>query len=156
MARRGDRYEAVRGPPAPGFSLTELLWALALAGVLSAAALPALDILDRWSLARAATLAERHLVGARLAALSGRQPLRVRLTGKDLETLDSTGRVRARISLDGEGLRSLDSARLRPPVLRYNSRGHGSAGSLYLYRGRRGMRVVSNFVGRIRSYGFGF
>lgn len=151
--------KARRGKPAGiphGFSLTELVAALAVTAAVAAAALPALGTLDRWSLARAASLAERHLMSARLGALSARRPLRVRLVGTSLETVDTAGRVTGKVALDGEGFRSLDSARLRPGTLRYNARGHGSAGSLYLYRGRRGVRVVSNFVGRIRSYAFSF
>ncbi|MFW6193741.1 MAG: hypothetical protein ACOC83_09675, partial [Gemmatimonadota bacterium] len=48
------------------------------------------------------------------------------------------------------GTFDLDSARLRPSVLRFNARGQASPGSLYLYRKRRGVRVVSNFIGRVR------
>lgn len=140
----------------PGFSLIELVTALAVAAVLAAATLPALGALERWSLARGASLAERHLMSARLGALSGRERLRVRLIGTTLETVDPAGRVKGRVSLDGDGFRALDSARLHPATLRYNARGQGSAGSLYLYRGRRGIRVVSNFVGRIRSHPFSF
>jgi hypothetical protein len=49
---------------------------------------------------------------------------------------------------------ALDSIRLRPATLRFNARGQAAPGSVYLYRRDRGVRLVSNFLGRIRQENF--
>jgi hypothetical protein len=121
------------------------------------AVVPSIGVLDHVSLTRAARLAERHLSGTRLRALAGRDKLQVRMVAPaTLETVDAAGAIHARIDLAGGALRSLDSVRIRPATIRFNARGHGSAGSIYLYKGHRGIRVVSNFVGRIRRHSFRF
>ena len=143
--------------PSGGTTLVEIGIALSLLGILLAIAVPAGSTLDHWSLTRATRLAERHLVAARLHAVAHRRPLRVRVSqSRFVETVDATGQIVARIDLGGSGMRSLDSIRIRPPTIRYNPRGHGSAGSLYLYRGNRGVRLISNFVGRVRRHSFRF
>ncbi len=151
------------GPPrvarrrAAGLTLVEAIISLVLLSILAALILPRLDALDQWSIARAARLTERHLAGARLDALAHRRPVRVRLTaGRILETVDGSGRLVSRLDLRASALRPLDSVRVRPANIRYNARGQGAAGSVYLYRGHRGVRVVSNFVGRIRRHSFRF
>ena len=131
----------------------EILAVLAVAGVALGVA-ASWGAFDRIGLARAARLAESHLVRARLHALSSHAPTAVRLAGTRLELSDSAGALVSLVDLAGAGLAGLDSARLRPSLLRFNARGHGSPGSLYLYRGRRGIRVVSNFVGRVRLVPF--
>jgi len=142
---------------ARGFTLVEAALVLTALSILALLSLPHLDALDQWSIARAARLTERHLSGARLNALAHRRPLEVRLAGgRVLETVDRAGHVVARLDLRESGLRPLDSVRVRPSRIRYNARGHGSAGSVYLYRGHRGERVVSNFIGRIRRHAFRF
>ncbi len=135
-----------------GFTLVELLVVIALLGGLLAAAL-AWDVVDRWSLVRATRLAESQLSRARLHALSGRRKTEVRSNGQWLELWESGSGLVARLDL-GTTAGLADSIRLRPAVIRFNARGHGSPGSLYLYRGRRGMRVISNFLGRVRSVPF--
>lgn len=140
-----------------GYTLIELAIAIALLGLLLALALPSISVLDEWSLARAARLTEGHLTSARLTAIAHRRGLLVRATSAGvLETVDRAGVVVARLDLTASGMRAIDSVRVRPSAVRYNPRGHGSAGSIYLYRGRRGVRVVSNFVGRIRRHSFRF
>jgi len=136
-----------------GFSLIELAVAVTLVGIALAAAAISWDLIDRWSLIRATRLAESHLSRARLHALASRRKTEVRSNGKWLELWEPSGTLIARIDL-GAGSGLADSIRLRPSILRFNSRGQGSPGSLYLYRGRRGMRVVSNFLGRVRSIPF--
>jgi hypothetical protein len=77
--------------------------------------------------------------------------VRVRiLADRSLGLLDPRDTVLARIRIAGDGLLALDSVRLRPSTLRFNPRGQAAPGSLYLYRGRRGVRLVSNFLGRVR------
>jgi len=155
-ARRGGTPGSGRGG-ASGFTLVETLTALALISLLLLVVAPQREVFDQWSIARAARLTERHLSGARLNALAHRRPVEVRLSGaRVLETVDGGGRVVARLDLGRSGLGPLDSIRVRPPRVRYNARGHGSAGSIYLYRGHRGVRVVSNFIGRIRRHSFRF
>jgi hypothetical protein len=128
-----------------------------LLAILAAITLPAFDVLDRLSLSRSADLAAGHLARTRLAALARRDKMEVRLGRADrLVTRDRKGLTLFSVDVQGDGLLRLDSIRIRPAVIRYNARGHGSPGSLYLYRGRRGVRVVSNFVGRVRRRGFQF
>ena len=136
-----------------GFTLIEILAVLAAVGVLVMAA-GSWRAIDRFGLTRAARLAESHLVRARLHALASHKPTEVTLSGTWLELAERSGAVLSRIDLAGAGLGGLDSVRMRPATLRFNARGHGSPGSLYLYRGRRGVRVVSNFVGRVRVVPF--
>lgn len=145
-------------PRAPrGTTLPELLLALVLLATLTATVLGGLGALDRISLARSADLARGHLARARLEALARRQKVQVRSDGAGgLLLLDAAGRVLARVDLAGEGLLALDSVRVRPAVIRYNPRGQGSPGSVTLYRGRRGVRLVSNFLGRVRRHAFRF
>lgn len=126
--------------------------AISLLGILLTAAV-SWDVIDRWSLARATRLAESHLTRARLRALASRSKVEVRSNGRWLELREPPGALVGRIDI-GTGSGLVDSIRLRPAVLRFNSRGQGSPGSLYLYRGRRGMRVISNFLGRVRSIPF--
>ncbi|MFV1988238.1 MAG: Tfp pilus assembly protein FimT/FimU [Gemmatimonadota bacterium] len=140
---------------AAGFTLVEVSIVVGLIGILLVSALPVGRALDRWSLSRGATIVERHLAGVRLRAVAHRERLRVRVISPGtLVTLDDAGLVVDRRVLAGPGNHLLDSIRIRPATIGYNSRGHGSAGSLYLYRADRGIRVISNFVGRIRRHSF--
>lgn len=138
-----------------GFTLVEMSVVIGLLGILLATALPATRAIDRWSLSRAARITERHLSGVRLRAMAHREKLHVRVISPGtLETVDAAGNVLARRDLAGPGTRYVDSVRVRPKALRFNSRGQGAAGSIYLYRGDRGIRIVSNFVGRVRRHSF--
>lgn len=140
-----------------GASLPELAIAMLLLSILAVIALPAFDVVARLSLDRSADLAVGHLVRARLEALARREKVEVRLApGGRLLMLDASGNRLSDIDLAGERLLALDSVRIRPGSIRYNARGQGSPGSLYLYRGHRGIRVVSNFVGRVRRQHFQF
>ena len=140
-----------------GLTLLELLTVLAMFSALAVVALPAFDVLDRMSLDRSADLAAGHLLRARLGALARREKVRVSLgPSGHLLLLDAAGRRLSSVDLAGQGLLALDSVRIRPRSIRYNARGQGSPGSLYLYRGHRGVRVVSNFVGRVRRQAFHF
>ena len=140
-----------------GLTLIELMTALAMLSILAAVVLPAYDVLDRVSLHRSADLAAGHLIRARLGALARGEKVRVSLDPNGrLLFLDVAGRRLSSVDLGGQGLLALDSVRIRPSSIRYNARGQGSPGSLYLYRGHRGVRVVSNFVGRVRRQLFHF
>jgi prepilin-type N-terminal cleavage/methylation domain-containing protein len=144
-------------PTERGLTLPELITALSMLAVLAALTLPTFDVLARLSLDRSADLAAAHLSRARLEALARRQKVEVRLAGGGrLLLVDASGTRVSEVDLAGEDLLAVDSARIRPSSIRYNARGQGSPGSLYLYRGRRGVRVISNFVGRVRRQGFRF
>lgn len=133
-----------------GFSLLEVAVALAIAGLAATFVIPR-EPLDRFSLTRAARVAESQLGLARLHAIASHAPTEVTLDGTKLTVSLRGGRLLSRVDLGRHGLGRLDSAQLRPGVLRFNARGHGSPGSVYLYRGRHGLRLVSNFVGRVRA-----
>ncbi len=142
---------------AGGHTLIELLVAVAMTGLLAAAIAPSSRILEGWALNRAAAIVEGQLSTARLRSIASRRPVRiVRVGGAGLATLDASGGALARRELGVGRLGGVDSVVVRPPTIRYNGRGQGSAGSVYLYRGRRGVRVISNFVGRVRRQGFRF
>lgn len=133
-----------------GFSIVELAIAIAIAGVAVALVIPR-GPLDRLGLTRAARVAESQLALARLHAVAAHAPTEVRLVGTQLEVSLRRGRLLSRVDLGRHGLGRIDSIRVRPATLRFNARGHGSSGSVYLYRGRYGIRLVSNFVGRVRA-----
>jgi prepilin-type N-terminal cleavage/methylation domain-containing protein len=138
-----------------GFTLVEIAIVVGLIGLLLTTTLPATRMLDHWSISRAARITERHLAGVRLRAVAHRERLRVRVVAPGtLETVDATGAVVDRVELARADGRYVDSVRIRPRTLGFNTRGHGAAGSVYLYRGDRGIRVVSNFVGRLRRHSF--
>lgn len=148
-SRRRSRRAARR---ASGATLSEVSVALAVLAVSVTAAVPAFDVVDRVSLARSAEIARGHLARARLTALARRARVEVRLGRSNrLLLLDAGGNRIAEADVGGDGLLALDSLRIRPTSIRYNARGQGSPGSLYLYRGDRGVRLVSNFLGRVRK-----
>lgn len=140
---------------AGGFTLPRLLLALALLGVAAAAAVPAGGrAIEAFSLRRSGDLARGHLIRARLAAVARREKVRVRAgPGATLVLEDAEGSLLAATGLEA-GLLRLDSVRIRPSTLRFNARGQAAPGSLYLYHGKRGVRVVVNFLGRVRRESF--
>ena len=147
----------VRARATSGHSLIEITIALSLLSAVAAIALPATSAVDRWALTRAARLTERQLAHARILAVARRDRIRLRVVGSGtLESLDGSGSVVDRRVLAGGRPGLVDSVRIRPASIRFNPRGHGAAGSVYLYRNGRGVRVISNFVGRIRRHSFRF
>ncbi|HKK08836.1 MAG TPA: GspH/FimT family pseudopilin [Gemmatimonadota bacterium] len=137
-----------------GFTLLEVLIALTLCALVSALSMSGYR---RWrdatALAAASRAARGQLALARSRAVARRERLRVRVVAGALVTLDDAGAVVDRTILVGADLRT-DSVRLRPATLSFNPRGQAAPGSLYLFRGARGVRIVCNFVGRIRVAGF--
>ncbi|MFQ5678153.1 MAG: GspH/FimT family pseudopilin [Gemmatimonadota bacterium] len=136
-----------------GVSLPGLLVALAVVGSLLTMAAPAIRTsLEVYSMDRAASLTRALLNRARLLAAARREPVRIRLgTTGDLLLVDPADSLLASAPIQGGGLLRLDSVRIRPASLRFNARGQAAPGSIYLYRGRRGVRLVSNFLGRVRQ-----
>lgn len=134
-----------------GYTLVELTLVLALAAT---AVLAVTAGWRRWSegwrLDRAAAVARSELGRARAIAIARREVVRLRVSGRgELILYDAADRRLRSTPLGGSPFR-LDSLVLRPSTLRYNPRGQGSPGSLYLYRRGRGVRIVSNFIGRLR------
>lgn len=134
-----------------GVTLVELLMALSLLAVVAALGAEGVRrYRDAVALERATDAVRGRLAEARMLAVARRGVVELRITsGGTLELRDPAGAVAGVTSLLG-GAFDLDSARLRPRVLRFNARGQAAPGSLYLYREGRGVRVVSNFVGRVR------
>lgn len=133
------------------FTLLELLLVLVVFGLLGAAGAAGLDRYRRaTALDRAAESARGAMARARMLAIARREVVKLDLRpGGRLYLRTREGRELDRYDLAGDPL-ALDSARLRPWWMRYNPRGQASPGSLYLYAGNRGVRVVSNFLGRTR------
>lgn len=134
-----------------GYTVLELTLALSLSGIVALAAAVGWR---RWReaapLERAAAVAGGELARARGAAMARRSVLRLRVDeGGVLVLSDVGGREIRATRLQAAPFR-LDSVRLRPATLRFNARGQGSPGSLYLYRGDRAVRIVINFIGRVR------
>lgn len=140
------------GAGARAFTLLELLVALAVLGILATVAAPSIAAhRDATDLRRSASAVRGLLAAARQAAVAGRAVVRVRVDplGTLRATADDGTEVGA-IPL-GTGDLALDSVRLRPATLRFNPRGQAAPGSAYLHRGDRWVRIVCNFVGRVRE-----
>lgn len=138
-----------------GASLVELLAALAVVAIATAAGVEGYRRLASAAALHGAADAVRGQLGlARARAVMRRETVRVTLADGDLVVLDASDRVVSRTPLGRGGPLALDSARVRPATIRFNERGQGAPGSVYLYRGRRGVRLVSNFLGRVRRESF--
>jgi prepilin-type N-terminal cleavage/methylation domain-containing protein len=134
-----------------GFTLPELLIALTVAATLLTMSWTGLRSFREASALRAATrqvVAELTL--ARRLAVNRRETIRFKAAGDDLALTAEDGGVLARLALAGPDALPVDSLRVRPATLRFNPRGQAAPGSVYLYRGRRSIRIVCNFLGRLR------
>lgn len=138
--------------PRGGFSLLELLVVVVLLGLLAgAAALSVAAHRDATALTRGARAVRGLIASARQAAVARRAIVRVRVdAGPTVTATASDGSPVASVPL-GAGELELDSVRLRPATLRFNPRGQAAPGSAYLYRGDRRVRLVCNFLGRVRE-----
>lgn len=140
------------------FTLLELLIAVTAAGLLAA--------LGAWGVRRyreavvlegAARVGRAALVRARMEAIYRGGRVRVRKERSrppELVLRDGDERPIARFALGPRSGTGLDSAELRRSTLSFNGRGQAAPGSLYLYEGSRGIRLVVNFIGRIRRESF--
>lgn len=134
----------------PGFTLVELLIVLVLAGLLMGVGSSGLArYREAAALDGAVGAVRAHLARARGLGLARREVVRLRIRDGRLTIYSADDDPLHSLSLF-RGPLAVDSARLAPRTLRYNGRGQASPGSVYLYRGSKGGRIVSNFIGRLR------
>jgi len=134
-----------------GFTLPEMLIVLTMLAMLTALGWSGLRSFREASALRAAArqvVAELSL--ARRLAVNRRETVRFAAVSDDLALTAEDGAVLVRLALAGPDALPVDSLRVRPATLRFNARGQAAPGSVYLYRGRRSIRIVCNFLGRLR------
>lgn len=137
--------------PARGFTLPELLIVLTVvATVLTMGWSGFRGFREASALRAAARQVTAELTLARRLAVNRRETVRFTATAVDLALTGEDGSVLARLALAGPDALPVDSLRIRPATLRFNARGQAAPGSVYLYRGRRSIRIVCNFLGRLR------
>lgn len=142
---QGPRHRAF------GFTLPEMLIVLAVTSIVLATGWTGTRTFRETSALRAAArqvVAELSL--ARRLALGRREIVRLAVSAGALALTGEDGTVLGRLDLDGPDALGVDSLRVRPATLRFNARGQAAPGSVYLYRGRRSIRIVCNFLGRLR------
>lgn len=142
-----------RRPTSAGFTLVELLVVLAVFAVVFAVGAGALrDLRRQLGLEAAARTGRAALVRARMEAIFRGATVRVRREGERPPelVLRDDGAAIGRFVLGHRSGAGLDSAVLRRSTLSFNDRGQAAPGSLYLYQGDRAIRLVVNFVGRVR------
>lgn len=148
-----------RASSTAAFTLPELLVVLALVAVVCAVGAAALwDVRRQLGLEAAARVGRAALVRARMEAVFRGATVRVRREGRgppELVLRDEDERPIARFVLGPRPGVGVDSAALRRATLSFNARGQAAPGSLYLYQGDRGIRLVVNFIGRVREEAFG-
>jgi len=134
-----------------GFTLPELLIALTLLSTLLATGWSGFrQLREAAALRAAARQVVAQLTLARRLAVNRRETVRFRAGGVEVALSAPDGRILERIALRGPDRLPVDSIRVRPATLRFNPRGQAAPGSVYLYRGRRSIRIVCNFLGRLR------
>lgn len=136
-----------------GATLLQLVVAMALLGIALAGSISGVRSLARSAeLAGASRVVRAHLAYARTVAIARRELVELTLTPSgELLLVDSQDSVVRRTPLLGADGFHLDSASLRPTALRFNARGQAAPGSVFLHGGRSGVRLVMNFVGRVRE-----
>ncbi len=120
--------------------------------VLAGSVAGARSLVQDSALGSAATAVRGQLAYARAVAIARRERISLALeAGGGLAVTDSRDSVVRRVPLlSGRGS-YLDSVRLRPAVLRFNSRGQAAPASVYLHGPGGGIRIVVNFLGRVRE-----
>lgn len=134
-----------------GFTLPELMIALTVVSTLLTVGWSgAREFREASALQAAARRATAQLSLARRLAVNRRETIRFRLLDGDLALTDVDGRALLRVPVGGPDGLPVDSVDVRPATMRFNNRGQAAPGSVYLYRGRRSIRIVCNFLGRLR------
>jgi Tfp pilus assembly protein FimT len=136
-----------------GFTLLRLLVAISLLGMALTGSISGVrSLAGSAELAGASRVVRGHLVYARTVAIARREVVELSLTSAGaLLLVDARDSVVRRTPLLGVDGFHLDSASFRPTTLRFNARGQAAPGSVYLHGGGSGVRLVMNFVGRVRE-----
>jgi len=132
-------------------TLVEILIALVVTAALVSIGLASMaGIRERAALDGAADTVVRQIDLTRSLAVARRET--VRLTHRDpgLAVVDAGDRVVATLEVGRTGDLAVDSVRIRPAAIRFNARGQAGPGSVYVWRGGRGVRLIVNFLGRVR------
>jgi len=134
-----------------GFTIVELLIAIFIVGTIATFGFSGFSRLRDAQALRSATWEVRQQLSfARRAAISRRETIRFRQIGDRLVLQSPDGRDLMSIALSGVDHLPVDSVQIRPATFRFNARGQAAPGSVYLYRGKRSVRIVCNFLGRLR------
>lgn len=137
-----------------GVTLPEVLIVLVVVGTLGTFATTGFrSFRDASLMSSAVEDVNGRVVLARRLAVTRRERVRLRFRDGVLTLHTARDSVLQSLRLTGPGA-ILDSVRLRPSTLGFNARGQASPGSIYLYRGPRGVRLVINFLGRVRRERF--
>ena len=137
--------------PRAGTTLIELLIVLLIFSTISAIGWRGLRrFRDAAALQEASNAVTRVLNLGRAMAISRRETVGLRSQARELLLLSSDGSVIARLQIGPGTELPVDSVRVRPTMIRFNSRGHAGAGSIYLWRRGTTVRLVCNFLGRVR------
>lgn len=134
-----------------GFTIVELLIGLVMMGAMLALGWSGLrSFRESAALEAAARGVTRMLTLGRTLAIARRDPVYLRVVPDGLALFSSEGTRLAAVDIGPGADLAVDSVRVRPAALRFNARGQAAAGSVYFWRGDRGIRLVSNFLGRVR------
>lgn len=134
-----------------GFTILELLIGLVVVGTISSFGISGFIGLRESHALRSATQQVRQQLSlARRTAVNRRETIRFRQTGDQLVLEAADGTVLTTIAMTGVDRLPVDSVQLRPATFRFNARGQAAPGSVYLFRGNRSVRIVCNFLGRLR------
>ncbi|MDH3298826.1 MAG: GspH/FimT family pseudopilin [Gemmatimonadota bacterium] len=133
------------------FTLPEILIVLTVIGTLASFGIAGFASLREAAAVRSATRVVRQQLSlARRAAVSRRETVRLYQAGNRLIVETSAGTILGATSFAGVDPLPVDSVVLRPATFRFNPRGQAAPGSVYLFRGDRSVRIVCNFLGRLR------
>jgi type II secretion system protein H len=145
------RSTRVRSNRRSGFTIPELLVSLVILGTIAAFGFSGFTGLREAQALRSATREVRQQLSlARRSAVSRRETVRLRQTADQLVLELSDGSALTSVALSGVDRLPVDSVQLRPATFRFNARGQAAPGSVYLFRGNRSVRIVCNFLGRLR------
>ena len=134
-----------------GYSLVELLIGLVLLSTIFALGWSGLrHARDAAALEGAVRAVSRQLTLGRNIAVARRETVHLRAGPNDLGLYSADGSRLSALHVGPGGDLQVDSVKVRPSTIRFNARGHAGAGSIFVWKGRRGIRLICNFLGRVR------
>ena len=134
-----------------GYTLVELLIGLVLLSTILALGWSGLRrARDAAALEGAARSVMRQLTLGRNLAVARRETVRLRAGPTGIGLYAADGSLLSGLDVGPGGELPVDSVDVRPSTIRFNARGHAGAGSIYLWKGSHGIRLVCNFLGRVR------